>query len=486
MSAPHSVNALRTLMPGFVGLELPEWVARRLREGMGGVCLFVDNVDNPAQLRALTDAIYEANPHAIVSIDEEGGDVSRLYQQTGSPFPGNAVLGRLADADTSFRVGEQVGWELRRVGVSLTLAPDVDVNSNPDNPVIGVRSFGSDPHQVGVHGAAWTRGVQSTGVAANAKHFPGHGDTAQDSHVDLPSIDADPATLRARELPPFAAAIEAGVETIMSSHIMVPSLDPHVPATFSKPILQDLLRGDMGFDGVIVSDALDMKGASGEVGIARAAALALDGGCDLLCIGTKNTDEQMGQIAAAIDAAVASGELSHERLADAARRVERLGEALAQRRVELAVPAGLELGTVPGLTSAVVAGAFALSDTARALMDDSRPVSWLQLQPAANIAVGPAPWGPFATGRVEASATGGPEDALTLADRVPEGTLPIVVGKDNHRHAWARDAIDALRTRGDVLVIDMGWPDESLDYADIATFGASRLVGDALLDLIGQ
>lgn len=473
-------------MPGFVGHELPAWMARRLQAGMGGVCLFGDNVDNPEQLRALTDAIYAANPHAIVSIDEEGGDVSRLYQHTGSPFPGNAVLGRLADAEVTFRVGEQVGWELRRVGVSLTLAPDVDVNSNPDNPVIGVRSFGTDPQQVGVHGAAWTRGVQSTGVAANAKHFPGHGDTAQDSHVDLPSIAADAATLHARELPPFVAAIKAGVETIMSSHIMVPALDPDSPATFSQPILQGLLRGELGFDGVIVSDALDMVGASGEVGIPRAAALALDGGCDLLCIGTKNTDAQIGQIADAIDGAVAAGELPAERLADAARRIEALGSTLAARREHRQAPHDLELGTVPGLTSAVVAGAFAVNDAARALLADRRPVAWLQLQPSANIAVGPAPWGPFATGRVTASAVAGPADAATLAGRVPAGTLPIVVGKDNHRHAWARAAIDALRARGDVLVVDMGWPDESLAYADIATFGAARLVGDALLDLIGQ
>lgn len=481
------MSALRTLMPGFVGLELPEWVARRLREGMGGVCLFGENVDTPTQLRALTDAIYEANPHAIISIDEEGGDVSRLYQRTGSPFPGNAVLGRLADAQLSFRVGEQVGWELRNVGISLTLAPDVDVNSNPNNPVIGVRSFGTDPVQVGIHGAAWTRGVQSTGVAANAKHFPGHGDTAQDSHVDLPSIDADPATLRARELPPFQATIDAGIETIMSSHIMVPSLDASVPATFSAPILQDLLRGEMHFDGVIVSDALDMKGASGEVGIARAAALALAGGCDLLCIGTKNTDEQMGEIVAAIDSAVADAALDAARLRDAARRVEELGARLAERRRDVTPPAGLRLGKVPGLDEADVIDAFAVSDAAQAMLAANElPLAFIQLQPAANIAVGPAPWGPFASGRVAPVAAGGPETASSLVDAVPPGTLPVVVGKDNHRHAWARDAIDALRGRGDVLVVDMGWPDPALTYADIATFGASRLVGDALLDLIGQ
>jgi len=481
------MRALRTLMPGFVGTELPEWVARRLSEGMGGVCLFGDNVDTPTQLRTLTDAIYEANPHAIISIDEEGGDVSRLYQHTGSPFPGNAVLGRLADAQLSYRVGEQVGWELRQVGIPLTLAPDVDVNSNPDNPVIGVRSFGTDPQLVGVLGAAWTRGVQSTGVAANAKHFPGHGDTSQDSHVDLPSIDADRATLRVRELPPFQAAIDAGVETIMSSHIMVPSLDASVPATFSAPILQGLLRGEMGFDGVIVSDALDMKGASGEVGIARAAALALAGGCDLLCIGTKNTDEQMGEIVDAIDAAVADRSLAKDRLADAVRRVDALGVRLAERRRDLGPPAHLRLGQVAGLDAADVIDAFAISEAAQAMLAaNPLPLVFLQLQPEANIAVGPTPWGPFASGRVTPVAFGGPATASALVNAVPHGTLPVVVGKDNHRHAWARDAIDALRERGDVIVVDMGWPDPALTYADIATFGASRLVGDALLDLIGQ
>ncbi|WP_297084227.1 glycoside hydrolase family 3 protein, partial [uncultured Demequina sp.] len=254
------MTALATLMPGFEGPELPAWVERRLREGMGGVCLFATNVRSPEQLRALTDAIYAANPDAIVSIDEEGGDVSRLYQRDGSPFPGNALLGRIDDEALSRAVGEQVGRELREVGVNLTLAPDVDVNSNPSNPVIGVRSFGADAALVGRHGVAWTQGVQAMGVAADAKHFPGHGDTAQDSHVSLPTVDADVQALRQRELAPFAAAIAGGVQTIMSSHIMVPALDPDNPATFSSAILTDLLRAEMGFDGVIVSDALDMVG----------------------------------------------------------------------------------------------------------------------------------------------------------------------------------------------------------------------------------
>ncbi|NTV39889.1 MAG: glycoside hydrolase family 3 protein, partial [Demequinaceae bacterium] len=311
------MNPLTVLMPGFVGTEAPEWLVERLEAGLGGVCLFAENVASVSQVTELTSALYEARANAIISMDEEGGDVSRLHQREGSPFPGNAVLGRLDDATLTRGVAELVGLELRRVGVGLALAPDADVNSNADNPVIGVRSFGSDPAAVALHTAAWTEGLQSTGVAACAKHFPGHGDTSQDSHVALPVVSADEATLRSRELVPFRAAIAAGTRTIMTSHIVVPALDPDHPATFSHRILTGLLREELGFEGVIVTDALDMVGASGERGIPAAAVAALVAGADLLCIGTRNTDAQIGEIAAAIDAAVADGLLPAERLADA-------------------------------------------------------------------------------------------------------------------------------------------------------------------------
>lgn len=476
------MSALATLMPGFEGTELPAWVEDRLRDGMGGVCLFATNVESPEQLRALTDRIYAANPDAIVSIDEEGGDVSRLYQREGSPFPGNALLGRLDDLELTHAVGAQVGRELREAGINLTLAPDVDVNSNPRNPVIGVRSFGAEPALVSRHGVAWTQGVQSVGVAANAKHFPGHGDTAQDSHVSLPTVEVDVQTLRERELAPFAAAIAGGVHTIMSSHIMVPALDPQLPATFSRTILHHVLRSQMGFDGVIVSDALDMVGASGEIGIPAAAARALAAGCDLLCIGTANTDQQMSEIVARIEQAIDAGELSQERVEDAARRNRELARSLRAVPEPEPVPPH-ERGRIEGLGLARVRSAFAVTDRAREALERHRaagaPLHWVRLEPAANIAVGASPWGPFAAG-VTADATVGPADTLGLAE-VPEHATVVVVGKDNHRHAWARRAIDAARERG-AIVVDMGWPDPADGYADIATYGASRLVGQALVE----
>lgn len=474
------MNALRVLMPGFVGLEAPAWLEGRLRDGLGGVCLFADNVATHAQVRALTDSLYAANPSAVVSMDEEGGDVTRLYQRTGSPFPGNAVLGRLADVALTRSVGERVGAELAATGVNLALAPDADVNSNPNNPVIGVRSFGTDPSLVAAHTAAWTEGLQSRGVAACAKHFPGHGDTSQDSHVALPFVDADEQTLRERELVPFRAAVEAGTLTLMTSHIVVPSLDPDHPATFSRRILTGLLREEWGYDGVIVTDALDMAGASADRGIPAAAVAALAAGADLLCIGTKNTDEQIGAIAAAIDAAVADGTLPADRLADAIARVERLGARLAEAR-------SLPVREAPApLTPADVLPAFHVSERARAVLADSRRVAFVAIETAANIAVGDAPWGPFAAGVAASATVWDGRDIAALLDSIDPDALVVLVGKDVHRHAFAHAAVEATRARRESLVVDMGWPRPDFDGIDVATFGASRLAGEALLDLIGR
>lgn len=475
------MNPLTVLMPGFVGTEAPEWLATRLADGLGGVCLFADNVASASQVRDLTASIYEARPSAIVSMDEEGGDVSRLHQREGSPFPGNAVLGRLGDATLTRGVGELVGLELRRAGVGLALAPDADVNSNPDNPVIGVRSFGVDPAEVAVHTAAWTAGLQSTGVAACAKHFPGHGDTSQDSHVALPVVSADEEALRSRELVPFRAAIAAGTRTIMTSHIVVPALDPDHPATFSHRILTGLLREELGFEGVIVTDALDMAGASGDRGIPAAAVAALAAGADLLCIGTRNTDAQVGEIAAAIDAAVADGSLPAARLADAIARVEALGADLAADR---SMPVAAD--DARGVSSDDVQKAFHVSARAQKLIDGADAVAFVALESPANVAVGNAPWGPFAAGVAPATRITERADPAAELDSLAEGRLVVVVGKDIHRHAFALEAIALLRARREILVVDMGWPLPAFEGIDIATFGASRLVGQGLIELIGR
>ena len=323
--------ALQVLLPGFAGTTLPDDYRALLEQGLGGICYFGSNTaDGPQALAALSAAITRANPHAVIAIDEEGGDVSRLHTREPSPVLGAAALGAVDDVALTEDVGRWVGTELAAVGVTLDLAPDADVNSNPDNPVIGTRSFGADASRVAAHTAAWTRGLQSTGVAACAKHFPGHGDTATDSHLALPRIDVDAETLAARELVPFAAAIEAGVAAVMTSHIVVPSLDPDRPATLSPTVL-GLLREQLRFDGVIVSDALDMAGASAATGVPEAAVRALAAGCDLLCIGPDKPASLVAEIRDAIVAAVHDGRLVAARLAEAAGRVRSMAVTGAER-----------------------------------------------------------------------------------------------------------------------------------------------------------
>jgi beta-N-acetylhexosaminidase len=466
-SAGSSADGLQVLLPGFEGTELPAWLRERLADGLAGVCLFATNVGSPAQLRELTAAIRDANPGAVIAIDEEGGDVTRLHQRVGSPYPGNAILGRLDDVDDTRAVGAAVGAELAAVGVTLDFAPDADINSDERNPVIGVRSFGADPALVSRHTAAWIAGLQATGVAASAKHFPGHGDTASDSHLAMPVVDLPLATLRERELLPFAAAVAAGTRSVMTSHILLPQLDAEHVATFSSRILGELLRGELGFEGAIVTDALDMRGASGEIGMAAAAVRSLQAGADLLCLGTANTAAEVDELAAAIARGV-----DPARVDDAWRRLAPLG---------VAAPAG-EPGTglgagVPVFDLDRTIGAFDVRDGLR--VRPERVV--VQLETGANIAVGPAPWGPAAAGADVVRVREG--DALPA----PEGAQLVVVGRDLHRRDWTRAAVDAARTAApDVIVVDMGWASADRAYADIATFGASAHAGAALLRLLAE
>lgn len=466
------VNAAAVLLPGFIGTELPEWLAVRLRAGLAGVCIFGCNVVSREQLTELTRQIREANPAALIAIDEEGGDVTRLYHDVGAPWPGNAVLGRIDDVNYTEAVAADVGWELRRVGVNLDFAPDIDINSNSNNPVIGVRSFGADPALVAKHSEAWVRGIEATAVAASAKHFPGHGDTAADSHLALPVVDLPLEQLRRRELLPFVSSIAAGTRSIMTSHILLPQVDPDSPATFSRVILQQLLRDELGFDGVIVSDALDMKGASSEIGIPAAAVRALDAGCDLLCIGTENTDEQLGSIELEIANAVRDGRLGSERLADAVRRTTSLGHELLLAAAQTPIP---EVNAGDNATRFPLERTLEAFDVRSGLVVTAHRVV-VSIATEANIAVGVSPWGVAAAGAETLWLHEGDEVQLS-----PD-VQPVIIGKDNHRHAWVRDAIDRVRQEHpSAIVVDMGWPGDDRAYADVSTFGASRHVGEALL-----
>jgi beta-N-acetylhexosaminidase len=247
------------LSVGFDGTAAPAELLGRIGRGeVGGVMLFRPNIGSPPQVATLVRTLREAGPRLVVSADQEGGLVQRLRRPL-TEWPDMLSVGSAGDPGRTEAVGRALGGELAALGIGWDLAPVLDVHTNPANPVIGNRAFGRTPEAVITHALAFWRGLRAAGVLGCGKHFPGHGDTRTDSHHELPVIPHDPARLRAVELAPFAAAARAGAEAIMTAHVMFPALDAGRPATLSRPILGGLLRGELGFAGMIVSDDLGMK-----------------------------------------------------------------------------------------------------------------------------------------------------------------------------------------------------------------------------------
>lgn len=260
----------------------------------GGVILFAENVSKTEQTARLTHALQEAalsdnggNGHKIpllIGIDQEGGIVYRLG--TGTALPGNMALGATRSEEHAKNIGRIIGRELSSLGINVNFAPVLDTNNNPKNPVIGLRSFSSNPELVGRLGVATIQGLKEYNVAGAAKHFPGHGDTGSDSHYDLPVVDKSLTDLKALEFVPFQAAMDEGIDMIMTAHIMFPQLDDLYPATLSKKILTDLIRTDMGYQGIIITDALNMKAIADRYGEIEATHLAIQAGVDIALMPT--------------------------------------------------------------------------------------------------------------------------------------------------------------------------------------------------------
>ncbi|HUC59650.1 MAG TPA: glycoside hydrolase family 3 N-terminal domain-containing protein, partial [Streptosporangiaceae bacterium] len=295
------------LIPPFPGSPAPSWVLTALADGLAGVTVYGPNIVGPEQLRELISDLRAAAAEPVIAIDEEGGDVTRIAHLTGSPYPGNAALGAVDDVALTEAVYLALGTDLASLGVNLNLAPSVDVNTAADNPVIGTRSFGADTALVARHAAAAVTGLQAAGVAACAKHFPGHGSTSKDSHDVIATVEGTFADVTRRDLPPFIAAIEAGVRAVMPGHLRVKGLTGDLPASLSAAAQTGLLRGELGFRGVIVSDALEMQAVAGPYGIAEAAVLAVAAGTDLLCFGRDQDEQTYTSVRDALVAAVVAG-----------------------------------------------------------------------------------------------------------------------------------------------------------------------------------
>jgi len=331
-------------MAGFDALEPDAHITRLiLEQQIGGVILFRRNVHTPAQVAALCLSLQEINARVsalplLIALDQEGGMVMRIEQGV-TPIPAAMAYqaGSEADCEALSRIGAD---EMRQLGINMLLAPVLDINNNPANPVIGVRAYGEDADTVVRFGMAAMRGQQSTGMLVTAKHFPGHGDTATDTHYGSACVPHGLARLRAVELRPFAAAIGAGVDAIMTAHVAFPAIeaDPALPATLSHAVLTGLLRQEMGYDGVIVSDCLEMAAIADGIGVAAGALATLRAGADLILI--SHTYERQQAAIAAVAAALADGSLPAERLAEAAARLRALRQraALADWRARAALP----------------------------------------------------------------------------------------------------------------------------------------------------
>jgi beta-N-acetylhexosaminidase len=287
----------------------------------GGLILFTRNLGSPEEIAALTTELRRhARVPPLIGIDQEGGRVCRL-PLPGLTFSGNMALGALDVPARTRAVALAIGRQLGAVGIDVDFAPVLDVNNNPLNPIIGVRSYGEDPDLVARHGIAAVAGFREAGILPVVKHFPGHGDTAADSHLELPVQAADRARLDRVELVPFRAAIGAAQPmAVMTTHILFPSLDPELPATLSRRILTGLLRTDLGYDGLVVTDCMEMEGIAGRWSPEEAAVLAIDAGADMLLV--CHTLETQARMHGAVCEAVRSGRISEERLAGSLRRIE--------------------------------------------------------------------------------------------------------------------------------------------------------------------
>jgi beta-N-acetylhexosaminidase len=523
------------LIPPFPGLSAPGWLLGALGRGLAGVTLYGQNISAPGQVSALTAALREAaaGDAPVLAIDEEGGDVTRVAYVDGSPYPGNAALGMVDDTALTRAVHQAIGADLAALGINFDMAPCADVLGAADSPAIGTRSFGADTGLVSRHTAAAVAGLQDAGVAACTKHFPGHGRTGTDTHEAIATIEGGLADLRLVDLPPFEAAIKAGTVAIMPSHLRVPELTGDLPASVSAAALTGLLRGELGFTGVIVSDALEMRATRDTYGIPGAAVLAVAAGTDLLCLGREGSEDDYLAVREALVAAVRDGTLDGERLEEAADRVARLRGGLARARSAApaaagvssdsagpvgagsagagpvgAGPVGSGLGRVgPAVGLVAARRAVQVSGPRRTL---SHPVI-IEVEPRENIAAGRFGWGlgPWAPGggvhRVSASGRllngaglGPADDAASAAGPGPvdaagilaaaAGRSLVAVVRDAHRDEQTRSLVSALlAARPDLILVEMGlpfWPPpEGTSY--LATYGASRASAHAAAELLG-
>ena len=459
--------AHRCLVAGFDGTTtVPDMLKRLIDRGLGGVILFTRNVRDAGQVRRLTDELRALRSDLLVAIDNEGGGIGHLVGAGAPDVPGSYALGVVDDPALTARCADALAGHLATLGITASYAPVADLQHQPRNPIVRTRSFGADPDLAARHLRAWITATDIRGIASCAKHFPGHGGTITDSHHGV-AIDPRPYDELLVDLEPFRASIAAGVPMLMSAHVVFPALDANRPATLSRRILGDLLRLELGFDGVLVSDALEMKAIADAYGEAAGARIALAAGADQVIVAVPDLAVTLGCRDAVLDA-LHSQVLSEERVREAAGRVQRLAERYATPRRRVAAwdaDAGLEAarravrtGTLPPpLRGAHVVDLFpaphpALNWGGEDLLTELRAID------------------PTATGT---ALNAEPADPAALVDTILREGAPLVVAtSDAGLYPWqARLRDELVARRPDAVLVDSGLP----EGGTLCSYGRGRV-----------
>ncbi|KFF59763.1 hypothetical protein JF66_09010 [Cryobacterium sp. MLB-32] len=502
------------LWPGFSGRTVPDWLAHALDDGLAGVVYFGQNIDeaDTDQPARLSRAIRGIRSNALIGIDEEGGTVTRLEALRGSRFASHAQLGRLDDLDATRRTGRMIGAQAAAAGATVVLAPVADVNTNPANPVIGVRSFGSDTALVARNVAAMVRGLAESGVAACVKHFPGHGDTHTDSHLALPRLNLSWAEVQRDHLPPFVAAIDAGVRAVMTAHIVLPHFG-ELPATLNPRVL-GLLR-EIGFEGAIVTDALDMAAIRSTFGAGPGAVRALLAGADLLCIGNpsnlgpnqgRTTDEEdYLEVRNSLLAALDDGSITAATLEAAGERTAELARPAANTTTpgtgwSTDAPARVD-DSAPGIDAAENDAAQTDAEGSRRIVRAAiavrgelcplpRALTVIDVRDRPSFAEGPRP-DVFSTELALAFeltrvVTGSaPATALDAARAVPVGNALVVLADRLAVPGPQSDAVHALAAlRSDLVTVNAGLAARAGSGTVIDCFGGSLVTAQVVRELL--
>jgi len=456
---------LSTFSPGFGGPVVPEWIKPWLENGLGSVTLFASNTPSFEVAERLISELRSYNPELLIAIDEEGGDVTRLFVREGSRYPTPALLGQCDNEDLTFRSFSSMGSILKKLGVDITYAPVADVVAYEDNPIVGVRSFGMSTEVVDRHVIKAIQGLQNSGVGACVKHFPGHGAVSEDSHHDLPRITLSLNDYEEKHIKPFKDAIAAGVSAVMIGHLIAECLDSELPASISPTVLQKYLRGTLNFEGLIVTDALDMGAIGGPTKIHEAALKALSAGADLLCFsGMGDQSQFVANSFNWIQSAISRNELSVDSLYESSERIKnwRTRSGINESRDENINFKEL----IPGFE---ISGDIELN---------SEAVNLVEIGTKPTIAAGDVSWGMHKELRsVGIACDIHASDAENLSSK-----KLVVAFRDAYRDAPLLATLNRLNHRfPDAIFIDMGWPTREFEPKNlIRAFGSSAIVSQAV------